>query len=331
MFSPARGAGARGAGVPSAADVEVSEEGLRQLLGMVDAERARMSKAVLSSADGLTAAVTVARKRLSASIAQVEEQRLLDAAPGPGAPLPETSKLGGSEVVMALEAQLAAKDSELEQQRADVRRLEEERDLYRAQAEETRRLANESRARHVMSKENNAALLSAVQTLQEHIKVKGVPLPNGYTSIRPEDHDTTSKNLLAPLSSVSGPTMADDQGGVYVEGVLRRKKAEHSRWEDPWRFKVQCRLVGFTLEMVSLDEARAASLPKEHFSMGEWYVPAERRINSAKSKGDALRFDLVHRVQGTVISLKADSIESCDRWVSSLQAVRARHVNGSNV
>lgn len=139
MFSPARGAGARGAGVPSAADVEVSEEGLRQLLGMVDAERARMSKAVLSSADGLTAAVTVARKRLSASIAQVEEQlqeeqRLLDAAPGPGAPLPETSKLGGSEVVMALEAQLAAKDSELEQQRADVRRLEEERDLYRAQA-----------------------------------------------------------------------------------------------------------------------------------------------------------------------------------------------------
>jgi len=31
---------------------------------------------------------------------------------------------------------------------------------------------------------------------------------------------------------------------------------------EPRRFKVQCRLVGFTLEMVSLDEARAMSLPK---------------------------------------------------------------------
>ena len=141
MFSPARGAGARGSGVPSGADSEVSEEGLRELLGMVDAERARMSKAVLSSADGLTNAVTIARKRLSASIAQVEEQlqeeqRLLDAAPGPGAPLPETAKLSGPEVVVALEAQLTERDSELELQRAEVRRLEEERDLYRSQARE---------------------------------------------------------------------------------------------------------------------------------------------------------------------------------------------------
>jgi hypothetical protein len=35
---------------------------------------------------------------------------------------------------------------------------------------------------------------------------------------------------------------------------------------------------------VSLEEVRTMSLPKEHFSMGEWHVPAERRITTAKSK-----------------------------------------------
>jgi hypothetical protein len=194
---------------------------LRELLGMVEAERTRMSKAVLSSADSLSSAVMVARKRLSASIAQVEEQlqeeqRLLDSVKGATA-LPEADKLGGPEVVLALEAQLAAKDTELEQSRAEVRRVQEERDMYKTQAEELRRAANESRARHVMSKENNAALLMAVQTLQEHLKARDVPLPVGYTAIRAEDHDTTAQSLLAPLSTVSGPSV-DGEGSVVVEG-----------------------------------------------------------------------------------------------------------------
>ena len=37
-------------------------------------------------------------------------------------------------------------------------------------------------------------------------------------------------------------------------------------------------------QIVSLEEVRTMSLPKEHFSTGEWHVPAERRITTAKSK-----------------------------------------------
>jgi hypothetical protein len=47
---------------------------VQELLSLVEAERSKMSKAVLSSADGLSSAVTMARKRLAANIAAVEEQ-----------------------------------------------------------------------------------------------------------------------------------------------------------------------------------------------------------------------------------------------------------------
>jgi hypothetical protein len=41
---------------------------------------------------------------------------------------------------------------------------------------------------------------------------------------------------------------------------------------------------------VSLDEAKAASLPKEHFNMGDWHVPPERRVHSAKADRSAVRY-----------------------------------------
>lgn len=47
---------------------------MHDLLALVEAERNKMSKVVLSSADGLSSAVTMARKRLAANIAAVEEQ-----------------------------------------------------------------------------------------------------------------------------------------------------------------------------------------------------------------------------------------------------------------
>ena len=51
-----------------------ARQSVHDLLALVEAERNKMSKVVLSSADGLSSAVTMARKRLAANIAAVEEQ-----------------------------------------------------------------------------------------------------------------------------------------------------------------------------------------------------------------------------------------------------------------
>jgi hypothetical protein len=72
-----RSAGGGSVGVQGSPDYggdDSARIGLTGLLTLVEAERNKMSKAVLASADGLSAAVALARKRLAANIAAVEEQ-----------------------------------------------------------------------------------------------------------------------------------------------------------------------------------------------------------------------------------------------------------------
>ena len=61
-------------GSPDNIGDDSSRLGMTGLLALVETERNKMSKAVLASADGLSAAVALARKRLAANIAAVEEQ-----------------------------------------------------------------------------------------------------------------------------------------------------------------------------------------------------------------------------------------------------------------
>ena len=104
-----------------------AQQSVQELLALVEAERNKMSKAVLSSADGLSSAVTMARKRLAANIAAVEEQlreekRMLELARGE---LPLTAS---SASTAELQAVLHARDIELETLRRDKHALEEEKE-----------------------------------------------------------------------------------------------------------------------------------------------------------------------------------------------------------
>ena len=142
---------------------------VHELLAMVEAERNKMSKAVLSSADGLSSAVTMARKRLAANIAAVEEQlreekRMLELARG------EQPLTASTASTAELQALLNARDSELDTLRREKRALEDERDDLKRDLSATRKELMEAKQRTTAAVESSAALQAEVNVLRGNLK-----------------------------------------------------------------------------------------------------------------------------------------------------------------
>ena len=140
-----------------------------ELLTLVEAERNKMSKAVLSSADGLSSAVTMARKRLAANIAAVEEQlreekRLLEQARGD-----QALTVSGA-TTTELQALLNARDAELETMRREKRAVEDERDELRRDLAAAKKELMDSTLRATAAVESAAALQAEVNVLRGNLK-----------------------------------------------------------------------------------------------------------------------------------------------------------------
>jgi chromosome segregation ATPase len=150
---------------------------VHELLALVETERNKMSKAVLSSADGLSSAVTMARKRLAANIAAVEEQlreekRLLEQARG------DQTLTASSSSTSELQALLNARDAELETVRREKRAVEDERDELRRDLAAARKELMESNLRATAAAESAAALQAEVNVLRGNLKGdETFPLP----------------------------------------------------------------------------------------------------------------------------------------------------------
>ena len=145
-------------GAPESIGDESARLGMTGLLAMVETERNKMSKAVLASADGLSAAVALARKRLAANIAAVEEQlreerqqleesRLLNRSIASSLSPITPSDEGPSNPAVST-AQFEATIEDLKNQK---RAVELERDSAREQLEATLREISEQRRRYRLS------------------------------------------------------------------------------------------------------------------------------------------------------------------------------------
>jgi len=135
--------------------------------------------------------------------------------------------------------------------------------------------------------------------------------------------------VTADANQAANPTnssalLAATGGGV--EGILKRKKAGHGVFEDPWKLRMHCYLVDQVLECIPLQDGKMVrdAPTKERYDLLEWYVPPERKVPNSKNKQDPLRFDLVHRTEGQVVGFKAESMESCDKWIAALRAAAPR-------
>eukprot|EP00960_Hanusia_phi_P037696 753067-Hanusia_phi.AAC.10 len=330
-------------------------ESIEDLLALVEAERSKMSKAVLSSADSLSSAVTLARKRLAANIAVVEEQlkeekRLLEESKA------QRSQELNNSAYDELQAKFAQREAAFEKLKAEKRTIEEERNVLKSELEEARVQMQESAEKASYLLEENAALTAEVKMLRSLLK--GNEEASG--SSRSERHDSSSHdmNFLQSVSSRGAQEAREEaaisaqaeenptrKGMKAMESILRKKKTDHGRFEDPWKIRLQCSLVDGVMECLHLNDkadtrerytpspSLGISSPVLRYDMKQWYVPPERRV-PGKGKMDPLRFDLVHRDRGQVsflmsfpgtlrrprqvVSFKAETLESCDRWVTAL-------------
>ena len=296
-------------------------ENIEDLLALVEAERSKMSKAVLSSADSLSSAVTLARKRLAANIAVVEEQlkeekRLLEESKA------QRSQELNNSAFDELQAKFAQREAAFEKLKAEKRTIEEDRNVLKSELEEARVQIQESAAKASYLLEENAALTAEVKMLRSLLKGS----EEASVSSRSDRHDTSSheNNVLQPVSSRGAQEVAEEAAGLpqaeetqkrkghkVMESILRKKKADHGRFEDPWKIRLQCSLADGVMECLHLNDKgdtreRSSFLAFPPFltlirryNMKNWYVPPERRV-PGKGRMDPLRFDLVHRDKGQV-------------------------------
>ena len=141
-------------GSPEYIGDDSSRLGMTGLLALVETERNKMSKAVLASADGLSAAVALARKRLAANIAAVEEQlreerqqleesRLLNRSIAAGlSPISPIEEHTPNPAISTLQY-----ETTIEELKSQKRAVEHERDTAREQLEATLRELSEQRRR----------------------------------------------------------------------------------------------------------------------------------------------------------------------------------------
>ena len=206
-----------------AGEDDVSRIGFPALLTTLEAERSKMSKTVLASADGLSAAVALARKRLAANIAAVDEQlreeRLL---------LEENRSMNRSISVGIVPlspitgdstpTSLAELESTMELLKAQVRTAEHERDAYKDQLDGARRELSDQWRRWAQVSEHNAALEAEVRALRGRLEQAGLlpPSDGSFNSGAGNDSDAATEwqgreqrtehaSVLQPLSSVATP------------------------------------------------------------------------------------------------------------------------------
>jgi len=314
---------------------------VHELLALVEAERNKMSKAVLSSADGLSSAVTMARKRLAANIAAVEEQlreekRLLEQARG------EQPLTASTASTAELQALLSARDVELESHRREKRALEDERQDLRNDLAKIKRELMESKQRATAAVESAAALQAEVNVLRGNLKggetfPLPLPVPGGYSLCRLVYHmvlDPSSQlsslscecldlflgcgaEIVQPASSrddtkESALVPKVEERVVVMETMLRRKKTDHGMFEDPWKLRMMCTLSNGVLEAVVVQDGRVGAGEKWETTYDlkkDWYLPPDRRVGGSKTKFDPVRFDLVRKSSGEVASFKAETLE----------------------
>jgi|EP00802_Teleaulax_amphioxeia_P011992 hypothetical protein len=179
---------------------------VQELLALVEAERNKMSKAVLSSADGLSSAVTMARKRLAANILAVEEQlreekRMLELARG------EQPLTASTASTAELQALLHARDTELETLRRQKHALEEERDDLKKDLAAVKKELLDAKQRTTAAVESSAALQAEVNVLRGNLKgteTLALPLPVPGARL----HAVVTRflsSLQQPLVSHAGP------------------------------------------------------------------------------------------------------------------------------
>ena len=325
---------------------------VQELLALVESERNKMSKAVLSSADGLASAVTAARKRLAANIAAVEEQlreekRTLEQARGEQPLTATTSSVG------ELQMLLHARDAELETLRRNNRMLEEERDSLRSEVAAVKKELEESKHRSSAAVESAAALQAEVDVLRG--KVTGreafpvpppipelIPPPTSYNNLKGPTTDSDRAFTLADAQhtpgELQGGGLSDraqtaenskpEQRGPVMESILRRKKTDHGRFEDPWKLRMQASL-GFDglLRAVVVQDAHTKGVNYDKWESvydvkNEWHLAPDRRVAGSKAKFDPMRFDLVHKQTGEVASFKTDAVEETDKWVMALMVLK---------
>jgi hypothetical protein len=164
-----------------------AQQSVQELLALVEAERNKMSKAVLSSADGLSSAVTMARKRLAANIAAVEEQlreekRMLELARGE---LPLTASCASTAELQAI---LHARDIELETLRRDKHALEEEKEDLKKEIAALKKELMSSKQRTTAAVESSAALQAEVAVLRSSLKgtetlALPTPVPGSHPAV----------------------------------------------------------------------------------------------------------------------------------------------------
>jgi len=215
---------------------------VHELLALVEAERNKMSKAVLSSADGLSSAVTMARKRLAANIAAVEEQlreekRLLEQARG------EQPLTASTASTAELQALLSARDVELESHRREKRALEDERQDLRNDLAKIKRELMESKQRATAAVESAAALQAEVNVLRGNLKggetfPLPLPVPGGYSLCRLVYH-----MVLDPSSQLSSLScefldlfldVVQKSCNLFPEGMTRRRVHQCPWWRKGW-------------------------------------------------------------------------------------------------
>mmetsp|Transcript_7081 Transcript_7081/g.16211 ORF Transcript_7081/g.16211 Transcript_7081/m.16211 type:complete len:135 (+) Transcript_7081:62-466(+) len=126
-----------------------------------------------------------------------------------------------------------------------------------------------------------------------------------------------------------------------MTGVLRKKKAEHGLFEDPWKQKIQCTLFPTCLVCELLHEGKLTGL-KDMFPLDEWQVPPERRLPPSSTsaarggiktplKNDPSRFDLISKtktevsgwVSVQVVSFRSDSADDASAWIQALGDARS--------
>ena len=67
-------------------------------------------------------------------------------------------------------------------------------------------------------------------------------------------------------------TSTDLANGIYLRGILKRKKLKHGMFEDPYKTKVECWILASTLCIKPIDAKPPASAGVEELDVTVWEV-----------------------------------------------------------
>jgi len=143
------------------------------------------------------------------------------------------------------------------------------------------------------------------------------PAPSAGGGSRGGKHKGASQG--GPAELTSGPPSTRPTGPIQHEGLLRKKKEDHGRFEDPYKTVCVCRLQEGVMRIRITQNGEVVGL-EETYDLREW------KLMPRQGKPD--KFTIMRGVSASsiggdsVLNLKADSKEMGATWIEHIQAAQ---------